>query len=309
MFVTSWLRRVAVLFLAWVASAAGTLEGAAGDCQPKRQTELAILFLRGLPFVNVTVNGRAAIFLLDTGAERTILAASAAQRLGVAAHYEYPRRMRSLDTALFSGDARLRSLGLGSIGLADYSVLVGAVSLPGPDGRPLDGLLGADFFSSFDVDLDLARGRMILYERSGCAIAAPPWHAPYTVIAANRSLHDHLSFPVSLDGRKLAAFIDTGAELSTIDATAVRALGVSGAALDQDPVANLQGAGAEVVRSRAHRFARLQVGGETLQDRVIFVANLQLQDADLVLGIDFLRLRRLWLSYGAHQIFLGRPTT
>jgi predicted aspartyl protease len=281
---------------------------AADDCKPKRQADLAVVFLRNLPLVNLTVNGAAATFLLDTGAERSIMAAAAARRLGVDAHYEYPRRMRSLDGAVSSGDARLRSLGVGGMTLPDFRVLVGALSLPGPAGRPLDGLLGADFFSSFEVDLDLAHGRMILYERLPCAIAAPPWNQAYAAIPVNRSLHDHLFFPVGLDGHKLAAFIDTGAELSAVDAAAALALGVSGATLDQDPIANLRGAGSELVRSRGHRFARLEIGGETLRDRVIFVTNLRLQDADLVLGIDFLRLRRVWLSYGSHQIFLGRAT-
>jgi predicted aspartyl protease len=295
-------------FFVLVAALCMTAARAADDCRPKRQAVLPVVFLGNLPLVNLTVNGGAATFLLDTGAERTIMAATSAQRLSVDAHYEYPRRMRSLDGALSSGDARLRGLGLGAMTLPDFRVLVGSLSLPGPGGKPLDGLLGADFFSSFEVDLDLPHNRMTLYERLPCAIAAPPWSEAYTAIQVNRSLHDHLFFPVAVDGRKLAAFIDTGAELSAVDAGAALALGVTAAALNQDPVANLRGAGSEVVKSRGHRFARLEIGGETLRDRVLFVTNLRLQDADLVLGIDFLRLRRVWLSYGSHQIFLGHAT-
>jgi len=78
----------------------------------------------------------------------------------------------------------------------------------------------------------------------------------------NRSLHDHPSFLVSLDGHWLAAFIDTGAELSAFDAVAARSLGIDGVALDKDPVATLRGAGSEVVKSRARRSARLEIGGE-----------------------------------------------
>ena len=215
--------------------------------------------------------------------------------------------MRSLDGALTSGDARLQNLGLGAMSLSDFQILVGSVSLPALGDKPLDGLLGADFFSSFEVDLDLAHARMTLYERLVCAIAAPPWSQPFTSIPVNRSLHDHLFFPVTLDGHKLAAFIDTGAELSAVDRGAALAIGVSGAALDQDPVADLRGAGSEFVKSRAHRFGRLEIGGETIRDRVIVVTNLRLQDADLVLGIDFLRTRRVWLSYASHQIFLAHP--
>ncbi len=296
-----------VVFAVLLANTAIISEAVADDCKPKRQAELAIAFLGNLPLVNLTVNGAAATFLLDTGAERTIMAVAAAKRLGIDAHYEYPRRMRSLDGAVSSGDARLQNLGLGGTALSDFRVLVGSVSLPGLAGKPLDGLLGADFFSSFEVDLDLPHARMTLYQRVACAIAAPPWSQSFTAIPANRSLHDHLFFPMTLDGHKFAAFIDTGAELSAIDAGAALAIGVSGAALNQDPVANLRGAGSELVKSRAHRFARLEIGGETIHDRVIVVTNLRLQDADLVLGIDFLRSRRVWLSYASHQIFLAHP--
>lgn len=296
-----------VLLGVLLAITAGPPEAIADDCKPRRQAELAVVFLGNLPTVNVTVNGAGATFLLDTGAERTIVVAAAAERLGVDAHYEYPRRMRSLDGAVSSGDARLQNLGLGGMALSDFRVLVGSVSLPGLSGKPLDGLLGADFFSSFEVDLDLAHARMTLYERLACAIAAPPWSQSFTAIPVNRSLHDHLFFPVALDGHKFSAFIDTGAELSALDAGAALAVGVSGAALDHDPVATLRGAVSEVVKSRAHRFTRLDIGGETLRDRVIVVTNLRLQDADLVLGIDFLRLRRVWLSYGSHKIFLAHP--
>ncbi len=38
----------------------------------------------------------------------------------------------------------------------------------------------------------------------------------------------------------------------------------------------------------------------------IIVADLARRDADLVLGIDFIRSRRIWFPYGSRQIFLSR---
>jgi predicted aspartyl protease len=298
---------VYALALALVASAAGSARVAAQGCRPGRPVELAVTPMGNVPIVTLIINGLSANFLFDTGAERTILTAPAARRLGVVPHYEYARRMRSLGGAMAGGDARLRSLDLGGTVLPDVRILVGPVSLPMVGGEPIDGLLGADFLADFEVDLDLARRRVLLYQKPACPIAAPAWSEPSTTIRANRSLHDRLFFPVSLDGHRLAALIDTGAQLTALDATSAAALGVTVTSLARDPVATLRGAAAEIVKSRAHRFAQLDIDGEVLRDPVIVVTNLGLQDADLVLGADFLRSHRVWLSYGSHLIFVGRP--
>jgi hypothetical protein len=43
-----------------------------------------------------------------------------------------------------------------------------------------------------------------------------------------------------------------------------------------------------------------------VRNPALIVADVSLRDADLILGIDFLSSRRLWLSYGSQQIFLSR---
>jgi predicted aspartyl protease len=303
--VNKW-RGVIALLLAGLIGVAGAHGAQAQDCRPVRKAEFAVAPMGNIPIVTVRINGGTADFLFDTGAERTIISAAAAKRLGVAAHYEYARPMRSLGSAVSGGDARLRSFDPGGLALRNFRILVGPVSLPSIDGKPVDGLLGADFLGDYEVDLDLADRRIILFAPPPCPIAAPAWSGSYATIHANRSLHDRLFFPVRLDGHSLAALIDTGAQLTTLDAEAAAALGVNGTTLARDPVATLRGATAEAVKSRAHRFAELQIDGERLRDQTIMVTRLGLQDADLVLGADFLRWQRVWLSYSSHQIFLER---
>ena len=214
--------------------------------------------------------------------------------------------MRSLGTAVAGGDARLSSFNLGGMPLSNFSILVGAVALPPIGGKPIDGLLGADFLGDYEVELDLPHRRITLFTPPPCPMTAPPWGGSYATIDANRSLHDRLFFPVRLDGHQLSALIDTGAQLTTLDAKSAAAVGVTGAALARDPVTTLRGAAAEPVNSRAHRFAELQIDGEVLRDQTILVTRLGLQDADLVLGADILRWQRVWLSYASHRIFLER---
>lgn len=276
----------------------------AQSCQPTRWAELVVTSLGNIPIVTAHINGGTADFLFDTGAERSIMTAAAAKRLGVAAHFEYARRMRSLGTAVSGGDARLSSFRLGGMPVGNFSILVGPVALPAIGGKPIDGLLGADFLGDYEVDLDLPHGRITLFTPPLCPMTAPPWGGSYATIEANRSLHDRLFFPVRLDGHSLSALIDTGAQLTTLDAESAAAVGVTGAALARDPITTLRGAAAEPVNSRAHRFAELQIDGELLRDQTILVTSLGLQDADLVLGADFLRWQRVWLSYASHRIFL-----
>ncbi len=299
-------RGLIALLVVVLASVAGASSALAQTCRPMRRTEFPVHALGNIPIVTVRINGGAAEFLFDTGAERSIITAAAAARLGVDVHYEYARQMRSLGTAVSGGDAWLRSFDPGGIALTNFKILVGPVSLPLVEGKPIDGLLGADFLSDYEVDLDLAYRRIVLYSPPHCAIAVPAWSSTYAAIEANRSLHDRLFFPVRLDGHALAALIDTGAQLTTLDAESAAAVGVTAAVLARDPVTTLRGAAAEAVRSWAHRFTELQIDGELLRDQTIMVTRLGLQDADLVLGADFLRWQRVWISYATHRIFLER---
>jgi predicted aspartyl protease len=162
--------------------------------------------------------------------------------------------------------------------------------------------------SSFDIDLDLPHHRMVFYGRQSCPSAAPAWAEPYATIPVRKSFSNHLSFPVQLDGRQIDTFMDTGAQLSVLATKAALALGVTEAALSRDRATVTLGAAAERLNSHLHRFSHMEVGGEVVRNPVLVIADVSLKDADLVLGIDFLASRRIWLSYASQQIFLSRRT-
>jgi clan AA aspartic protease (TIGR02281 family) len=147
---------------------------------------------------------------------------------------------------------------------------------------------------------------MTLYQKQTCSGATPAWPEPYVKIAAGRSLGDHLFFPVQLNGRRIDAFIDTGAQFTVLSTKAALALGVSEAVLARDRTIMVHGAAAEQLSAHVHQFSQLAVGAEIMRNPEIVVTDVRLNDADLVLGIDFLRSRRVWLSYGSQQIFLSR---
>lgn len=283
---------------------------AANGCGKIRLGETTVATLHNAPIVTLFANGAPVTLLLDTGAETTVLTPAAARRVGAQPPLvEFQRQLHGLAGSLETSEVELRSFSAGAVAIAIpwRRMRVAPVNVPGVFATPLDGVLGADTLSSFDVDLDLPHYRLVFYARQACPNATPAWSEPYASITAGRSKSDHLFFPVQLDGHRIDAFVDTGSQLTVLSARAALALGVSEAVLAHDQPLMTRGAAAEQLSAHLHRFSRLEIAGELVRNPDIIVTDVKLSDADLVLGIDFLRSRRIWFSYGSQKIFLSRP--
>ena len=110
-----------------------------------------------------------------------------------------------------------------------------------------------------------------------------------------------------LDNREIVAIVDTGAQRSSLSATAAHALGVTEAVLGDDRTIKTRGATGEEVLSYVHRFSKLEVGAEVMRNPELIVTNVRFQDADIILGADFVKSRRTWMAYESFQIFISPP--
>ncbi len=280
---------------------------ATGGCGTVRLGQTAVAAPRNTPIITLLANETPLTLLLDTGAETTILTPAAAQRVGAQSpRVEFQRQMRGVAGSLQTSEVELRSFTVGGVAIPWRRVRIAPIHVASVFSGPLDGVLGADSLSSFDLDLDLPNNRIIFYRKQVCPGAVPAWTEPYVTIAAGRSRSDRLFFPVQLDGHKVDAFVDTGAQSTVLSTGAALGLGVTTALLAHDRAATLRGAAGEQVNGRVHQFARLSIGVEEVHNPEMIVTDLRLSDADLVLGMDFLKPRRIWLSYGSQQIFLMR---
>ena len=298
---------VGLVLSAVLGGAVAAADAGSGGCGTSRLGEITVATLRNAPIITVAANGAPITLLLDTGAEWTILTPAAAKRVGAQTpQIEFQRQLRGLAANLATNEVELRSFTAGNVAIPWRRVRVAPLNMPSVFSGPLDGVLGADTLSSFDVDLDLPRHRMVFYGKQSCPSAAPAWTEPYATISARRTFSNHLSFAAQLDGRQIDTFIDTGAQVSVVSSRAALALGLTEAALARDRATVTLGAAAERLNSHIHRFSRMEVGGEVVRNPELIVADVSLKDADLILGIDFLSSRRLWLSYGSQQIFLSR---
>ncbi len=226
--------------------------------------------------------------LLDTGAERSVITRAAVARLKLALDPWVGSALRGaggridehqnavVHTAMI-GDTRLYQRAPGTA----LSLPVSALDLEG-----VDGLLGSDMLRHHSVTLDLAAGQL--------QFDAPPVSSAR--IRLEKFRLNLLLVPVTLDGHRLAALVDTGASISFINARGLFQLGLTAAALARDPVVQSAAIGGSFT-ARRHRFVSLKLGGLTIPNAELLAAEVPQPGFDMVLGLDALSRQPFTLSY------------
>jgi hypothetical protein len=294
---------------------AGTLFHGAADaaCSVTARAAIPLDMVNNLVIVPVEVNGIAASFVLDTGAKRSMVTVEAVHRLGLA-------RDQWIDTPVAGiggrgsrlANADPRSLTLGGIPLArrlfrhDASLAVSNLHIGRGSGPVIDGLLGGDFLSVFDLDLDEASRVLTLFSVQGCSGRFLPWPVGYTSIPVRFLIDDAIMVQVAVDGVPLWAMLDTGAAFSSLTAAAMIRLGLDPAGLAADPALTAGGVGFRGVPVRLHRFRSLEIAGEVMDPPLIWVGPMSTSPGiGMLLGEDWLAKRRIWISYATSQVFVA----
>ncbi len=277
-----------------LAFAAGLPEPAFASCR-----EIAALPLRtepgGLVSVSASADQKPLNLVVDTGTGLSLIDADTARGFGWIAT-EPSRTMERLAGGIVVRAAvRLESLRLGDVAMAPGDVGVAANLALADTG----GMLGADILSRYDVELDVGNSVLKLFEAGGCPPLQP-------VVAMLGARGNEIVIPVSLDGRDLEAVLDSGAERSfTSIASAHNRLGLDPDSLG--PATEVVLNGAERINVYPRSFANLRVGGLDFGDQIVEIqatAAGRRRPPDLVLGMDFLRRVRVYISYRDRRLGL-----
>ncbi len=291
-------------------------QAAGAACVVARQAAVPVEIVAGVPVVNVQVNEVALPFVLDTGAQRSLITEAAVRRAAVRLDEWASTTVRGVSGYERHRNADPASLRLGAITLrrrsvaADQALTVGPLPQAALAGHAVAGLLGTDFLGGFDLDLDLPHRQVTLYRVAGCTGRLLPWPAAtnspgYDTIFGSQPIRDSLIVPVQLDGRTLRAEIDSGATVSLLTASGIERMGLTPAMLADDPAGSMHGVGRFAVVTRRHRFAALRLGAERIADPTIWAAPVHiLPIIDLLLGEDWLGHRRVWLSFATSRVFV-----
>jgi len=182
------------------------------DVSIRREVDVPFVATDPLPMVSAKIDGKAGLFLIDTGAPGVELSAAAARRLGV--------RMHAAGEGVFVGGMKApifagRVDSLEFPGAVIHGVPVGQLPAAMPvelGGRSYDGVIGTKLLRRFLSTIDYRDGRLILRPRSDSERFEAAALAQNAAIVPMWMVPDHFIFArATVNGRFDGLFsIDTG---------------------------------------------------------------------------------------------------
>ncbi len=293
-----------------VALAALIQTSIASGCETVRRTSVALSGDDGLWTVPASVDGKPVRLVLDTGAERSVITRAAVERLGLRRDEWVSSLVRGVGGIEWQANAVMRSFEIGGLPLRRLGVspaltfVVAPLASLAAFSDPPAGLLGADYLSRFDLELDPAGQSLTLYSVDACGAGAIAWKVPHLEVPALRPRPTVLLVPVRVDGLVLAAQLDTGASVSLLTPRGMARLGLRAGT----PGRSVQGLGPRRIMTERHRVATLEFGPLMLRDvEVVSGAPPGGSPFDMILGLDVLRRTRVWISYATDRVLVGVP--
>lgn len=303
------IRIGAVLFAAVCAAAVPS--PAAAACTVTRLAELPVQMTRERAFLPARAAGVGMWMLLDTGSSVTVLEKQAVQRVGWSTE---PPPWRSRTVFYGSGgQLALEQTVATELEVAGLRLDAGRyfVNTNGSLGTGALGVLGFDYLFRNDLELDLPASRVRIVEASDCSGAQhADWAQRADTVPLLGNTRETLMVPVAVNGVAMRAVVDSGSPSTVLSWKAARQLGLSPDHPDVRQVGTGSGADGKVSALYAHRFQSIEIGGEWIGNPVLGITDLftttytptgsniarATLQADLLLGLDWLRTHRLYLS-------------
>jgi len=283
---------------------------ALGDAAAKtvcrlKAVEMPVTMKGKTAIVTVRINETDVPLVLDTGAFYSSLTVTAAAQLGLRTE-ALPHNMEVLG---LGGKAaarmtRVEHLHFLKHDLPNIEFLVVANEFSGGE----MGLLGRNLLAFTDAEYDLAHGAVrLMFPEGDCDEMDFAYWAGDTPVSEleldrdTRGAHfPAITGTVLINGRKARALFDTGA-------TSVLSLGFAYRAgmrrEDMTPTTMMSGIDATALPTWHGPVAEVQIGGETVRNSRLRVADFYLNNVEMLVGIEFFLSHRIYVSQGERRMF------
>jgi tetratricopeptide (TPR) repeat protein len=266
--------------------------------------ELPVKMVGSRAIATVGINGTPVPLTVDSGSFFSILTEAAAAQLKLPLSRNFGLRVEGITGRVDTYTTRVDKLQLFKGEIPRVEFVVGG----NEPGAGTMGLMGRNLLSFTDTEYDLAHGVIrLLFPNDDCAKANMAYWAgssPVTEIDLETEFRDGKTPAIraraKLNGSELVALFDTGAT-TVISTRAARRAGVAEAAMT--PAGTIYGAGRGSAKAWTASFEKFEIGGEAILHNRLHVADFQLDEADMLLGIDFFLSHRIYVSQKRSKMF------
>lgn len=295
---------------------------ALAKCQLLEAAALHVTMDRNQPLVQGAVNGHPVMMLIDTGAEASAVLRSAAPGLGVVGRSVTGVRMFGV-----GGETRLEQAGLAELRIGEHEIRDPHLLVLGEHPVSLRSdvgvVIGRDYLSRFDIEFDLPERVIRLLIPQGCKGDQVVYWGAYSQAPLEPQNSETGPFVVNvlLDGARIQAVIDSGADLSVATLDAAMRAGVTPRSPGVRPLGALVGAGAYSAMAWAASFPTFQIGEEVIRNARIEISDLFARDrtvstgshidrqiaglSSMLLGADFLLSHRMLIAPGQRVAYFS----
>jgi predicted aspartyl protease len=300
---------------AWVSLLAGIMlpslclmasgPASAATCEVSKIVELPVTLAGRRAMVDARFGTHDARFIVDSGAFYSAVSRASATEFGLTSR-PLPNwfRLRGINGDSSASVATAKDFALAGIPIPKIDFIVG-----GSDTGSA-GLLGQNILGLADVEYDLPHGSVRLMRVRDCADRALAyWSAgkPFSVIPLERGdggpWKPHTIGTVLVNGVKMRAIFDTGAEATMMTLAAAKRAGI----LPTSPGVTRQGVsaglGSKQIVTWLAPFDRIDMGGEIVPHPRLPIADIQI-NGDMLIGFDFFLTHRVFVSNANHQMYM-----
>lgn len=263
--------------------------------------------------VPVSINGTELKFLLSTGTTGTSLQAHVAEKLGLShvdvAGVSYYGPHGELSTER----TNVHEFNIGGNVAHDFGMLL----IQEEPGKPsdYDGILGAKFLWNFDLEVDLAAGKVNLFSKEHCPGKVLYWADSGLAAPFHKGIGDQADLRVLLNGKEFGAILESASPDTFISWRVAHDLDI------HDDTAGLVSVdipnGSGVIHASKFHLDSIEFGGEKYANFPIIIgahgvtapagpgSNLREHDFDseVLYGVQFFIYNRVYIAYDEQKIY------
>lgn len=282
------------------------VHAAAKPCRLARVAEVAVSMDGLSPVLATRINGADARFRLDSGAFWSSITVAAAQQYGLKVDRDRlpGLRVRGAGGVAYPSVATVKEFTIFGIPVRNVDFLVFGSEV----GGGAVGLIGQNILRWADIEYDLAHGAIRFFKSENCARSdLAYWVKPggaYSAMSIEPASpqEPHTMGEAYLNGEKIRVMFDSGAATSLVDTHAASRAGITPQTQGATPAGVSWGIGRHAVPTWVAEFGNFKVGDEEIHHARLRFGRLG-DDADMLLGADFLLSHRIYVSNSQHKLY------